>query len=210
MAKTYGKSNKIQFIPLSADGFFASKEPYAYAKVWFDPVDEYVYLVKDTFNKDQFPLNDCAIYQQHEAEYFQEALDGLPDEVGKEHVRKLHFVIKLFSGTLSKERFDDPDPTKSHKADSKYWRRLYYYARYTDRAEGFSESVKTLREKGFRIVKTDEGNKLKMLKPENIDDIEKQHILKKYIGPFNFREAFESIEDYTEETQKRISERGIL
>ncbi len=209
MAKT-SAHNDPQFIPLSIDRFFESEEPYAYTKVWFDPVDEYVYIVKNSLNKDKFPLKDYAIYQQHEAEYFQDALAGLPDKVGKEHVRTVHFVIRMFSGTVSKERFDDPDPTKTHKADSMYWRRLYYYARYTDKTEGFANAVKILREKGFRIVKVDDNNTLKLIKPETIDDIEKENIIKTYIGPFAFRDAFNSIEDYPEKSLKQFSERGVV
>lgn len=204
------KATNVRYLNVSVETFFESNDPLVYSRVWFDAVQEHIYIVKNGINKDQFPLTDCVIYQQHEAEYLQQALAELPNEVGIKHVKDIHFIVKFFSGTICKETFDDPDPTRSHTDDSRFWRRLYYYARYTDGTEGFAEAVKLLREKGFMILPHQTENRLRLVKPKHVDQVELKSIIHRYTSPYDFKEAFSRIEDCKSDVLKRHAQEGVL
>ncbi len=203
-------SIRIQFNALAHELFLISSDACAYTKMWFEPVGEFIYVLKDGLDKDQFPLKDCAVYFQKELPICEEAWQQLPEEAARQYLRRLHYVVKCFGGTIERGGLADPDPTRQHLPDTRFWKRLHYYAREVDPVPGFADSVKSLREKGFRIAQKENEKRLVLQKPTHLDPLESKRIIQTHIMPFPFKEAFEHIEDYSHETLRQFAKEGCL
>lgn len=187
----------IRFVKFNYQGFLKTDLKEAYTKVWFDPVEEYIIVLKDGVDKDSFPSQDMAIYHQNEIVFCDEMIQNVPKDVAYEKVRGIHFLIKNFQGTLVESHFEDPDPTLSHTPDTRFWKRLNDYAHSVVKKDGFIDSVKALRVKGFSIIESGDYKPMTFQKPDHITDIQAKQFVKAYMIPFfdDFKDALEMIRD---------------
>ena len=187
----------VRFIKFSYQGFLKSDLKEAYAKVWFDPIQDYVIVIKDGVDKDTFPSKDFAIYHQNEIVFCDEMIQNIPKDVAYEKVRGIHFLIKQFEGTLVKSHFEDPDPSLSNTSDTRFWKRLNDYANTVIKKEGFIASVKALRVKGFSLVEGGDLKPMTFQKPDHISDDQANQFCKAYMIPYfdDFKDALEMIRD---------------
>lgn len=196
MVKTFRRFDS-EFICFKINGFLESDHPRAYAKVWFDPVQEYVYVIKNELEKDLFPFKDCVIYQQKELEYCKEMMEQIPQDVAHEQIRTLHFLIKNFEGTMERSYHIDPDPSRSHTHDSRFWKRLYDYAHRVAQNKDFPNAVKVLREKSYQIVYNPQKRSMEFKAPDHIEGYEAKVVQDLHIRPFDteLKEALNLIKD---------------
>lgn len=205
--------DKLNFAQYDFAAFQKTDYPYAYAKIWFDwPVYEYIYAVKDTLGKDLFPFNDSVVYKEYELRHCQELLSTKSVDEAESLIRKIHYLIRNFGGTIQKGSSpNDPDPTRKHTPDSKYWIRLYEYLNHYKDREILREITKTLRQKGFIIAASASGTALKFYKPAHIEEKELENligVLAKYQE--KFYEALYMIEDCSDGLLRKMAAGGVI
>jgi hypothetical protein len=194
---------KIKFIAYQPEGFKKSLAEGAYTKFFFKPVDEFVYVIKDKLDKDLFPFKDHAVYYQEEILFCKEMLEAvkagkIPEDMAIKNVRSIHYLVKMFEGTIQRGRHIDPDPTIGKTPDVRYWKRLNDYAFTVIKDAEFDEAIKALRMKHFKIWPNSTGA-LGLFPPNKMGKEEKQAVSYKYIIPNkeHIKEALSCISDVT-------------
>jgi|GEM_PF-4784143 len=185
------------FVKFGLEGFWKSKLPQAYAQVWFAPVEDFVYLVKDEIDKSLFPYKDKTIYSQQDMQFCLEMLENVPQEVARQKIREIDFLMKLFEGNVGTHHFQDPDPTQTHTPDSRYWKRLNEYSHSVVKEPRFIQAITMLRSKKYGIIQHPETSQLVFQKPQHVSEDEVLATNRLYFYPFfeQFKEALHAIRD---------------